>query len=218
MQAARERDRDVFHGMHRDVRAVFEQALFQLLDEQSLAADLRQAAIEDAIALGRHGDEFHLESRVMALQGIAHVMRLPQRQLAFASTEAEGFQVRFRFQSVSASSFYYIFLFLIVIPAKAGIQGVNSIARIMRDLDIFGFAGKGGRCSGAPGVGNIFLILLKAALLKCFYVLWREGEPLPTLTLIGKTAMPVFLNTFWIICFNNVHRIWFLWQLNSKFT
>jgi hypothetical protein len=42
---------------------------------------------------------------------VAHVMRLPQGQLAFASTEAQGFQVRFKFQSINADSFYYIFYF-----------------------------------------------------------------------------------------------------------
>ena len=41
--------------MHRKVRAAFLQGHFQFLDEQALAAYLRERTVEDAVALRHHG-------------------------------------------------------------------------------------------------------------------------------------------------------------------
>ena len=57
------------------------------------------------------GRDDHFVAVVELLFVSLHEMRLPQGQLAFAGTEAEGFQVRFKFQIINADSFYYIFYF-----------------------------------------------------------------------------------------------------------
>ncbi len=59
-QAVGQLHRHVFHGMHRDVGAVFQHGLFQFLDEQALAADFGQRAVENLIAAGGHADQFDL--------------------------------------------------------------------------------------------------------------------------------------------------------------
>ena len=46
--------RHVLHGVHGDVRGPVQHALFQLLDEQALAADLRQGGVEDLVAARGH--------------------------------------------------------------------------------------------------------------------------------------------------------------------
>jgi hypothetical protein len=48
-EAVRQADGDVLEGMNRDVGASFQEGLFQLLDEQPLAADLGERAVEDPV-------------------------------------------------------------------------------------------------------------------------------------------------------------------------
>jgi hypothetical protein len=68
LQPFRQLGRHILHGMHRDVRAVFQHALFQLLHEQALAADLRQRAVQHAVALGTHGNQLDGQPGVGCLQ------------------------------------------------------------------------------------------------------------------------------------------------------
>ena len=77
MQALRQGGGDILERMHGDIRAVVQQAGFEFLDEQALAADGGKAAVENAIALGGHRNEFDLEAGVVAFQCIAHVVCLP---------------------------------------------------------------------------------------------------------------------------------------------
>ena len=59
-------DRDVFQGVHREVRAPLDEAMFQLLDEQPLAPEARERGIQPAIRLGPHRDQLDAEPGVVA--------------------------------------------------------------------------------------------------------------------------------------------------------
>ena len=96
-QALRQMCRHVLHRMHGDVGAAIEQRRLQFLDEQPLAADRREAAIEQLIALRGHRHEPHREARMHAFEQAAHVFRLPQGERAFTGGDAEihaGSQMR----------------------------------------------------------------------------------------------------------------------------
>jgi hypothetical protein len=56
--------RHVLQGMHGKIGATFLHRHFQLLDEQPLAADLRQRAIKDLVATGGHAENAHLGTGV----------------------------------------------------------------------------------------------------------------------------------------------------------
>ena len=77
--------------MHRQVSAPFEQRLFELLDEQPLAADLRQGAVEDAVAARRHAEQFDTGTRMERAQALAHVLGLPEGERAFAGGDDPAF-------------------------------------------------------------------------------------------------------------------------------
>ena len=83
-EAARQLRRDVFHRMHRDVRTPLIERDLELLDEQALAADRREAPVLDAVALRGHGLELHREPLVRPPEQRGHVLGLPQGQRALA--------------------------------------------------------------------------------------------------------------------------------------
>ena len=68
--------------MHGEVGAAFFQREFQFLDEQALAADLAQRAVEDLVAAGGHAQQRYLVAALF--QQRLHVLGLPQREAAFA--------------------------------------------------------------------------------------------------------------------------------------
>ena len=70
--------------MRGDIGLAFEHALFQLLDEQALAADLGQRGVENLVALGAHGQQFDLEPGIICLQPAFHMLGLPQREWTLA--------------------------------------------------------------------------------------------------------------------------------------
>ena len=76
--------------MHRQMRAAFFQRVLELLDEQPLAAHLRQGAVEDLVALRRHAEQLdaHAEARH---EQVAHMLGLPQGQAALARGDDDGF-------------------------------------------------------------------------------------------------------------------------------
>src|SRR5436309_1298620 len=49
--------------------------------------------------------------------------------------------------------------------------------------------------------------LLKATLLECSYIFWSKREPFSALSLVIKPAMPILLDSFWIIGFNDMNRV-----------
>jgi hypothetical protein len=60
------------------------QRLLQLLDEQSLAADIGERGCEDFIAAGFYWNDFDFEVRERAGDGVAHHLGLHDRELAGA--------------------------------------------------------------------------------------------------------------------------------------
>ena len=86
--------------MDGDVGAALFQCQLELLDEQALAADLAQAAVENLVAAGRHSQQGNHVTAL--LEQCLDMLRLPQRQAAFAggddqlaqSTAPAGFEWR----------------------------------------------------------------------------------------------------------------------------
>jgi hypothetical protein len=81
IKACRQVHRHVLERVNGDVGAPFFQRDFQLLDEQALATNLGQAAVQDLVALGGHAQQFHPMPK--ALQQGFDMLGLPQRQSAF---------------------------------------------------------------------------------------------------------------------------------------
>ncbi len=80
--------RDILHGMDGDIRLARLHRNFEFLDEQALAADFLQAAIENLVAAGRHRDEFYILDAGQVAQQAGNVICLPQRQRALARSYA----------------------------------------------------------------------------------------------------------------------------------
>jgi hypothetical protein len=76
-QALGELHRHVLDRVCCDIRAAFEHALFEFLDEQALAADFCQRRVQNLVALGGHGHQLDFEARVRLLQAGLDVFRLP---------------------------------------------------------------------------------------------------------------------------------------------
>ena len=76
--------------MHGQVGPPLEQRQLELLDEQPLAADLGERAIEDPVALGRHPEDLDAAVRVQRAQAVAHVLGLPHRKPAFARCDHQA--------------------------------------------------------------------------------------------------------------------------------
>ena len=89
MQARRASDGHVLKGMHGDVRAAVEQRLLQLLDEQSLAADLGQRAVENLVAARCSCSPARPASRGCAMQTLADMLGLPQGERAFTGGDTQ---------------------------------------------------------------------------------------------------------------------------------
>ena len=84
--------RHVLERVHRQVSAALLQRDFQLLDEQALAADLRQRAVQDLVTLRRHAQQLDAPAEALAQQGL-DMLGLPQGQAAFAGgDDARGRQ------------------------------------------------------------------------------------------------------------------------------
>ncbi len=79
----------VLHRMYGKIGAAFQQALFQFLDEQPLAAHLGQGTVENSVATGDHADQFDPQARMRLAQAVGDVFSLPKGERAFASGDAE---------------------------------------------------------------------------------------------------------------------------------
>ena len=80
--------RHVLHRVDGDVRAAFLHRDFEFLDEETLAADLGQRAVEHAVALRAHRHEFDGQVRMRRAQQGLHVLGLPHGQLAATGRNA----------------------------------------------------------------------------------------------------------------------------------
>jgi hypothetical protein len=74
--------------MHGDVGAQFLDGDFEFFDEEAFAADGRERAILNAIALRDQRHNLDHESRVCRAQQRRHVLSLPQSQLTLAGRDA----------------------------------------------------------------------------------------------------------------------------------
>ena len=68
--------------MHRDIGVALLQRHLEFLDEQSLAADLAEAAVQDLVAARGHAQQAHLVAALLE-QGL-HMLGLPHGEAAFA--------------------------------------------------------------------------------------------------------------------------------------
>src|SRR4029077_15354305 len=81
-EPGRQLGRQVLHGVHRELRAAVGERVLQLLDEESLAADLVEALVEELVALRRHRQQRDLQSRMALLEERLDVLRLQERETA----------------------------------------------------------------------------------------------------------------------------------------
>ena len=63
--------------MNGQVGATLGDRLLELLDEEPLAADRGQAAVEDLVAFRRHAEELHVARRIQVTQERRDVVGLP---------------------------------------------------------------------------------------------------------------------------------------------
>ena len=59
-------------------------------------------------------------------------------------------------------------------------------------------------------------LLLEAPLLERAHVVRTEREPFATLTLVGKAAVPIALDSFRVVRLDDMNRIGSLWQLDRR--
>ena len=69
--------------------APLEHRLLEFFDEQSLAADLGKGRIENLVAGRLHDQQLDLQTRMMPEEAVANVLRLPDREAATASGNAD---------------------------------------------------------------------------------------------------------------------------------
>ena len=81
--------RHVLHRMHGDIGVTGLHRNFEFLDEQALAADLLQAAVEDLVASRRQGNEFHGPDVGQSLQQVCDVFSLPECERTLARCDPD---------------------------------------------------------------------------------------------------------------------------------
>ncbi len=81
--------RHVFHAVDRQIDSSLQQSLFDLFDEQSLAADFGQRNVENFIAFGLDGDELNRKGREVFQQFRLNPIGLPQGQRALSGPDAK---------------------------------------------------------------------------------------------------------------------------------
>ena len=83
--------------MHGQVYGFFEQSFFQLFDENSFAADLRDGSVQHFITGGFDDNDLRLDAG-RGKQTLADKFRLPLRQQAAARADAQSPQGFSRFE------------------------------------------------------------------------------------------------------------------------
>ncbi|CNU05356.1 Uncharacterised protein [Salmonella enterica subsp. enterica serovar Bovismorbificans] len=79
-ETVREGHRNVFHRVHGDISAFFQQRDFKLFNKQSLTAHFRQGSIENHVAACDHRHQFYRQSRMGCHQCVFDIMCLPKRK------------------------------------------------------------------------------------------------------------------------------------------
>mmetsp|Transcript_15050 Transcript_15050/g.35640 ORF Transcript_15050/g.35640 Transcript_15050/m.35640 type:complete len:285 (-) Transcript_15050:548-1402(-) len=88
-EALRQLHRHVLQRVHRELGAPFGQGGLELLDEQALAADLGERAVENLVAARRHAQQRGRQAQFAGKAGL-HMLGLPERQAAFARRDGDG--------------------------------------------------------------------------------------------------------------------------------
>jgi hypothetical protein len=83
--------------MHRDIGAMLLERTLQLLNEQSLAANVGKRGRQHAVALRGHAEDPHVQAWIERDQAVANVIGLPQGQCTLASSY--GYAIRERQRS-----------------------------------------------------------------------------------------------------------------------
>ena len=81
--------RHVFQRMHRAIGIAALHGDFQFLEEQALAANRRQRAIQNLVAAGAQRHQFHLQTGMGRAQATGDVFGLPNGKRAFAGGDAQ---------------------------------------------------------------------------------------------------------------------------------
>ena len=76
--------------MHGGIGPALEHRHFQFLEEQALAADLRQRPVDDAVAARCHRHQLDLESGMRSAQPGGDMFGLPEGECALAGGQSEG--------------------------------------------------------------------------------------------------------------------------------
>ena len=91
--------RNVLEGVNREVSFTLLHRHFEFLDEETLAAHLRERAVENLVAAGRHAEELDLGAGILPTQDVLNVKSLPHGQGAFSRSDDAAFEFRHRFLS-----------------------------------------------------------------------------------------------------------------------
>ena len=92
-EARREIGRDILHAVDREIHLAGQQRLFDLLDEERLAADLRQRDVQDLVPHRPDALQSERDGRKGRPQPRRNVLRLPHREPRPACPDDEWSQV-----------------------------------------------------------------------------------------------------------------------------
>jgi hypothetical protein len=74
--------------MYRNISAPIEQAFFEFLEKQTLAASGRERGIQDPIAFGSHRDQLNGNIAMLPAQPVTNIVCLPEREWTFTCGNA----------------------------------------------------------------------------------------------------------------------------------
>lgn len=86
---AGEIDRHVFHRVHGDVGAAFQQRQLEFFNKQAFTADFRQRRIQNNVAAGDHRHQLDLQAGMAGHQTLLHIMCFAKVQAGFVGWQFE---------------------------------------------------------------------------------------------------------------------------------
>ena len=75
--------------MHGKIDRIIQHRLLKFLRKEPLATDFSERCIQDAISLRRQLMQLHAAGRMLLFNGLRHIVRLPQSQLARSCTDSD---------------------------------------------------------------------------------------------------------------------------------
>lgn len=90
-EPGREIDRHVFHRVHGDVGAAFQQRQLEFFNKQALTADFRQRRIQNNVAARHHRHQLDLQAGMAGHQTLLHIMCLPKCKRALSGGNSNNF-------------------------------------------------------------------------------------------------------------------------------